>query len=102
METEWKPKPGWETLKMHLCVKHFASNMHNIFITKKELQNLQKTEFTFNSVLFSLLSKWQHSCLSRQRRQLISWFYGLSLKYRGKQNKAVTMKPDMWHDPKGR
>lgn len=41
---------------MHLCVKHFAYNMHNIFKTKKEEFCFKFCSFLSFSVLFCFLN----------------------------------------------
>lgn len=65
---------GRETVKIYFCLKHFTQNILVIWEKSSDLI----------SVIFPLLSNWQHWALSRQQRQDIGCFCGLSLKYRGK------------------
>lgn len=83
-----KPKTKWHyrkrEFKMHFYLEQFTYNIYVIFLVIKNC--------ALNSVPLPEFFNW---ALSKQCRQVISSFYGLLLKYRGKQFQTLTMKPDI-------
>lgn len=85
LDTKKRPNSttGRETLK---CTSVW-SNLPTIYVIYLVIKNC-----ALNSVPLPEFFNWQHCALSRKGRKVISSFYGLLLKYRGKQYQTLTMK----------